>query len=93
MVCCNMPSAEKGWLQTMKAMEECTIEATITVDYAMALAAFTINPLIPGGKTARIVLDELLVAHKKYLPQFKKVIDQLEIDGVVLEEEIFNKLL
>ena len=28
----KLPSAEKGWLQMMKAMEECTIEAAITGD-------------------------------------------------------------
>lgn len=93
MVWGDMPSAEKGWLQTMKAMEECTIEAAITGDYAMVLEAFTLNPLIPGGKTARIVLNELLIAHKKYLPQFSDTIAMLEKQGVCIEDEIIKNLL
>ncbi|PRR83187.1 putative 6-phospho-beta-glucosidase [Clostridium vincentii] len=28
------------------------------------------NPLIPSEKMAKILLDELLEAHKEYLPQF-----------------------
>ena len=56
----------------MRAMEELTIEAAVTGDYATALQAFTTNPLIPGTEIARKVLNELLDAHKKYLPQFKE---------------------
>ena len=42
----KLPSAEKGWLQMMKAMEECTIEAALTGDYGKALEAFVLNPLV-----------------------------------------------
>ena len=45
-----MPSAQRGWLQCMKAMEECTIEAAVTGNYGMALEAFYLNPLIPSEK-------------------------------------------
>ena len=65
-----LPTAERGWLQVMKAMELLTIEAAVTGNYALALQAFTINPLIPSGATAKRVMDELFVAHKAYLPQF-----------------------
>ena len=56
----------------MKSFEEMTVEAAVTGDYGTALQALTLNPLVPSGKTAKIVLDELLEAHKKYLPQFFK---------------------
>ncbi|WP_439443936.1 6-phospho-beta-glucosidase [Listeria aquatica] len=62
--------AERGLLQVMKAMEELTIEAAVTGDYATALQAFTLNPLVPSGDIAKEVLDELLEAHKEHLPQF-----------------------
>ncbi|WP_340386339.1 6-phospho-beta-glucosidase [Paenibacillus sp. FSL E2-0151] len=66
------PSAQKGLLQVMKAMEELTIEAAVTGDYATALQAFTLNPLVTSGDIAKVVLDEMLEAHKEHLPLFHK---------------------
>lgn len=66
------PSAQRGLLQLMKAMEELTIEAAVTGDYPTALQAFTLNPLVTSGDVAKVVLDELLEAHKEHLPQFYK---------------------
>lgn len=74
----ELPTAEKGWLQVMKAMELLTIEAAVTGDYNTALQAFTINPLVPSGETAKRVMDELFIAHKAYLPNFKSTIERLE---------------
>nr|WP_315529256.1 6-phospho-beta-glucosidase [Carnobacterium maltaromaticum] len=62
--------AERGLLQLMKAMEELTIEAAVTGDYGTLLQAFTTNPLITSGNEGKQVMDELLEAHKPYLPQF-----------------------
>lgn len=62
--------AERGLLQLMKAMEELTIEAAVTGDYGTLLQAFTMNPLITSGNEGKQVMDELLEAHKQYLPQF-----------------------
>lgn len=74
----KMNAAARGYLQLMKAMEELTIEAAVTGDYGAALQAFTINPLVPSGNIAKKLLDEMLVAHKKYLPQFKDAISKIE---------------
>lgn len=82
-----LPTAERGWLQVMKAMELLTIEAAVTGDYGTALQAFTINPLIPSGARAKKVLDELLIAHKNYLPQFTKSITKIEKTGLVIKDE------
>lgn len=68
----------RGLLQLMKDMELTTIKAAVTGDYKTALQAFTINPLVPSGKIAQTILDEMLVAHKEYLPQFKERIGILE---------------
>lgn len=70
--------AERGILQLMKAMEEVTIEAAVTGNYGTALQAFTLNPLIPSGNIARTILNEMLVAHKKHLPQFTDIIAKIE---------------
>ncbi len=70
--------AERGILQVMKAMEEVTIEAAVTGNYGTALQAFTLNPLVPSGNVARTILNEMLVAHKRHLPQFADVIAKIE---------------
>jgi len=72
------PPAARGMLQIMKGMEQTVIEAAISGDYGAALHAFTINPLIRSGDTARQVLDQLLYAHKRYLPQFSQAIARIE---------------
>ena len=69
---------QRGYIQVMKSMEELTVEAAVTGDYATALQAFTTNPLVPGTEIARKVLNELLDAHEKYLPQFKKYFENRE---------------
>lgn len=88
-----LPTAERGWLQVMKAMELLTIEAAVTGNYALALQAFTLNPLIPSGATAKQVMDELFVAHKAYLPQFAEVIAKLEADGITIKDEKVRALM
>lgn len=74
----KLNSAARGQVQLMKAMEELTIEAAVKGDYDAALQAFTMNPLIPSGTIAKKLLDEMLLAHKDYLPQFKDVIKAID---------------
>ncbi len=85
--------AQRGWLQCMKNMELCVEEAAVTGDYGLALQAFFLNPLITSGETAKRVLDELLVAHKKYLPQFAEKIARLEAEGVTVKDEVVRRLI
>jgi len=89
----EMGSFEKGWLQIMKAMEECTINAALSGDYGMALEAFTINPLVKNGSEAKQVLNELLVAHEKYLPQFREKIVELKVNGVASKDPVVVDLM
>ena len=63
---------QRGLLQLMKSMELLTEEAAVTGDYGTLLQAFTMNPLITSGNQSKDMLDEMLSAHKKYLPQFFK---------------------
>ena len=89
----TFPPAARGWLQMMKAMEECVIEAAVTGDYGLALEAFTLNPLIRSGREGKRVLDELLVAHEKYLPQFGEKIKELKAAGVETDDPVVRELL
>ncbi len=66
----KLPVSVNGLVQTIKSFERLVVEAAVEGDYHKALLALTINPLIPSEKMAKILLDELLEAHKNYLPQF-----------------------
>lgn len=85
--------AERGWLQVMKAMEECVIEAAVTGNYGMALQAFILNPQIVSGATCQTILDELLVAHEKYLPQFAEKIAELKAAGIGSKDPVVMQLM
>ena len=88
----SLEPAERGWLQCMKNMEMCVEEAAVTGDYGLALQAFILNPQVPSGENAKRVLDELLIAHKKYLPQFADKIAELEAAGVTIKDDVAREL-
>lgn len=66
-----IPYAINGTIQNTKSFELMVCEAAVTGDRDLAIAALTINPLVPSDKIANDVFRELLEAHKNYLPQFK----------------------
>lgn len=66
----ELPKAVNGLIQQIKSFEVIGSRAAVTGDKKIALLALMINPLVMSQKTAKIVLDELLEAHKEYLPQF-----------------------
>ncbi|TDL67500.1 6-phospho-beta-glucosidase [Rhodococcus qingshengii] len=68
----DMPVAVRGLVQQIKSFERISAEAAVTGDYNTALLAMTINPLVPSDRIAKQILDEMLEAHKEYLPQFFK---------------------
>ena len=69
----DLPVAVRGLVQQIKSFERVAAEAAVTGDYHLALLAMTINPLVPSDGLAKQILDEMLEAHKDYLPQFAKV--------------------
>ena len=84
--------AQRGWLQCMKNMELCVEEAAVTGDYGLLMQAFILNPQTVSGENMKHVMDELLVAHKKYLPQFADKIKELEEAGVTVKDELARTL-
>lgn len=64
--------AVRGLVQQIKSFERVAAEAAVTGDYETALVAMTINPLVPSDEIAKQILDEMLEAHREYLPQFSK---------------------
>ncbi|MCL2187653.1 MAG: 6-phospho-beta-glucosidase [Defluviitaleaceae bacterium] len=73
-----LPTGVRGMVQHMKAMEQIIIDAAITGDYDKALHGFALNTLIPAGSKGKKILDQMLVAHKDYLPQFKDAVERIE---------------
>lgn len=59
-----------GYVQMMKTFERLVIEAAIKGNRDLAVTALNMNPLCPSDEIANTVIDELLEAHKDYLPQF-----------------------
>jgi 6-phospho-beta-glucosidase len=66
-----LPPQIRGLLQVVKAYEELTIEAAVKGDYASALQALTIHPLVGDERVAKAVLDDILEQNAGFLPQFQ----------------------
>ncbi|MGA5688384.1 6-phospho-beta-glucosidase [Cytobacillus pseudoceanisediminis] len=67
----ELPVSVRGLVQSIKSFERVTIDAALTGDYNTALLALTINPLVGSDRIAKKILDEMLEAHRTYLPQFQ----------------------
>lgn len=66
----KLPTAVNGLVQQIKSFERICVDAAYEGSYEKALLALSINPLTPNDTVAKIVVDELMEAHKKYLPKF-----------------------
>jgi 6-phospho-beta-glucosidase len=68
----KLPLVVRGTIQQMKAFEQLVIEAALSGNYLKAYQAMVMNPLVQSEKKAKVILDELLEAHKDFLPQFQR---------------------
>ncbi|MNI60643.1 putative 6-phospho-beta-glucosidase [compost metagenome] len=68
----HLPVAVNGLIQQIKSFERTVVEAAVEGSYDKAVLALTINPLVADDKAAKMLVDELIEAHKNYLPQFNK---------------------
>ncbi|WP_017795957.1 6-phospho-beta-glucosidase [Oceanobacillus kimchii] len=68
----ELPVSVQGLVSQIKSFERVASEAAISGDYNKALLAMTINPLVPSDTIAKKILNEMLEAHKDYLPNFFK---------------------
>jgi alpha-galactosidase len=67
-----LPEAIRSVLARHVSNQELIVEAAVTGSRQAALQAFVNDPLINNFEGAKAMLDDLLAAHAKYLPQFKK---------------------
>ena len=68
----HFPESIRSLGQQVKAWESATVKAAVSGSRKDAILAMLQNPLIPDFPTAVAITDEMLVAHKQYLPQFIK---------------------
>jgi 6-phospho-beta-glucosidase len=66
----DLPVPVRGLVQQIKSFERVAAEAAVTGDRNLAVLALTINPLVASDTLAKQIVDDMLEAHKKYLPQF-----------------------
>ncbi len=67
-----LPDSVHGLVSQIKSFEVLAAKAAVYGDYESALLALCINPLIPSDDLAKTILDEMLEAHKNYLPRFNR---------------------
>lgn len=68
----EIPYTINGTIQMIKSFERMVCEAAVTGNRDLAVAALDMNPLVTSDTDANIIVDELIEAHKAYLPQFCK---------------------
>lgn len=74
----KMPVGTRGLINQIKSFEILAAKAAVEGSYSDVIQALTINPLMTSDTLAQTIIDEMLVAHKKYLPQFESKIKELE---------------
>ena len=62
-----LPTAISGVVRQIKSFELLAAKAAVTGDYDIAYLALCINPLTTSDDVAKVVFDELVDAHSKYL--------------------------
>lgn len=58
-------------IQQVKAAESVNVTAALEGDAHLAVEAAAMNPLVPRRQVAETIVNELLKAHRDYLPQFR----------------------
>ena len=68
----DYPKAVVGLISAVKTYESLAVEAAITGNKDIALQALVAHPLVRDYDIAKPLLEEMLEAHRDYLPQFYK---------------------
>ena len=74
----HLPTAVNGLVMQIKSFEKLAVEAAVEGDGQKVLLALATNPLTPNDDVAKTVVDELMLAHQAYLPQFATYISSIQ---------------
>jgi 6-phospho-beta-glucosidase len=66
----ELPRAVWGLVAAVKNYEQLAVDAAVSGSRETALLALLAHPLVGDYDLARVILDEMLDAHRAYLPQF-----------------------
>ncbi len=66
----ELPIPVKGLVQQIKTFERLGARAAVTGDYDLGLLALAMNPLSGSDKVVKEVYDQMLEAHRPFLPAF-----------------------
>ena len=72
----DLPWEVVGYVQALKAFEVLLTNVAVSGNYNDALYCMTLNPQVQSEAKARLILDEMLEAHKDYLPEFKAYFEE-----------------
>lgn len=67
----DVPDIITGYVRTIIDEQEASVKAALTGDRKYVVQAMAVSPQVQNKDIAEELADELLAAHKKYLPQFK----------------------
>lgn len=67
----RLPAGITAVLQLQVAIQDRVVEAAVHGDKQAALQALLLDPLVTNYSAAEKMLDELLMAHRDYLPNFR----------------------
>ena len=73
----KLPLEIRGLIIAVKTYETLTVKAAVEGSYELALKALMANPLVRTYEKAKALLEDYLIADRKYLPQFEHVIKKL----------------
>ena len=68
----EVPQVVLGLIEQVKSYEILTIEAAVSGDKNKLLLALLNNPLVHDVRDARGIMEEMLEAHKAFLPQYEQ---------------------
>lgn len=74
----QLPGHMMSKIFAAKEYEKLAVEAAVTGSYHAALEALIASPLVTSYENAKNALNELMIAEKEFLPQFKEAIELLE---------------
>ncbi len=77
----EMPIGTVGLLNQIKSFEILTAKAAVLGDYDTSIQALSINPLVTSDELAETIMNEMLIAHERHLPQFNEKIEELKVGG------------
>ena len=66
----SVPIPAKGFMEQIIAEQELTVEAALTGDFDLLVAAMTASPMVADKSIAARLAKELVAANQKYLPKF-----------------------